>query len=90
MLDEHISSKHSLRADKSLECTVCKKVYNRSSRLRKHMTTHERMQKSAVLICDPCAMAFASIDEIDEHFQRNHDDDQVNIVKKRDFICGML
>lgn len=82
MLDEHISSKHSLRADKPLECGVCKKVYNRSSRLRKHMTTHERMQKSSVLICDPCAMAFATIDEIDEHFQRNHDDDHVNIVKK--------
>lgn len=82
MLDEHISNKHSMRADKSLECTICKKVYNRSSRLRKHMTTHERMQKCAVLICDPCAMAFASIDEIDEHFQRAHDDDHVNIVKK--------
>lgn len=82
MLDEHISSKHSLRAEKPLECSVCKKVYNRSSRLRKHMTTHERMQKNAVLICEPCAMAFATIDEIDEHFQRQHDDDHVNIVKK--------
>lgn len=80
--DQNASNKHAAHADKSLECAVCKKVYNRSSRLRKHMTTHEEMQKSTVMVCELCAMAFASIDEIDKHFRQHHDDDHMNVVKK--------
>lgn len=88
MLDEHNASKHSARGqtEKSLECPVCKKVYNRSSRLRKHMTTHERLQKNNVFICEPCSMAFGAIEDIDEHCNRSHDDDSVNISKKELFF----
>lgn len=84
MLDEHISSKHSARAqtEKLLECSVCKKIYNRSSRLRKHMTIHERQQKNSVLVCEPCSMAFGAIEDIDEHCNRLHEDDNVNIIRK--------
>lgn len=84
MLDEHISSKHSTRSqmDKSFTCTVCQKVYNRSSRLKKHMTSHEKPQKSNVLTCEKCLMAFANIEEIDDHFNRIHDEDDVQISKK--------
>lgn len=82
MLDEHVSSKHSIRSEKTLECNVCHKVYNRSSRLRKHMTTHERLQKNSVLVCEPCSMAFAGIEDIDDHCNRSHDDDHVDIIKK--------
>lgn len=84
MLDEHNASKHSGRnqIEKTFECPVCKKVYNRSSRFRKHMTTHERLQKNSVYICEPCSMAFGAIEEIDEHCNRSHDDDNVNISKK--------
>lgn len=88
MLDEHISSKHSLRSqtEKQLVCPVCKKLYNRSTRLKKHMTTHERLQKNNVLTCNQCSMAFATIEDVDEHFNHQHDDDNntstVNITKK--------
>lgn len=91
MLDEHISSKHSARAqaEKSHECSICRKVYNRSSRLRKHMTTHEIVQKNNVLICEACSMAFGAIEEIDDHCNRTHNDDNVNIIKKEIFyvVC---
>lgn len=84
MLDEHMSSKHSARAqtEKSRECPICKKVYSRSSRMRKHMTTHEQLQESSVLVCEPCSIAFAAVEDIDEHCNRSHDDDSVNIIKK--------
>lgn len=86
MLDEHISSKHSSRAEKSLVCPTCQKQYNRTSRLRKHMTTHEPMQKDSVLICEPCSMAFASLEEVDEHCTRSHDDENVDIIRKDIFF----
>ncbi|XP_031630017.1 zinc finger protein 761-like [Contarinia nasturtii] len=80
MLDEHTCIR--AQTEKSLECPVCRKVYSRSSRLRKHMTSHERLQENSVLICEPCSMVFGGIEDIDEHCNRSHDEDTVRIIKK--------
>lgn len=70
------------QTEKSLTCPTCKKVYNRMSRLRKHMTSHENFAKSNVLVCDSCSMAFATLEEVDEHCVHQHDDDIANIIEK--------
>lgn len=68
--------------EKSLTCPICKKSYNRMSRLRKHMTTHEQFEKSSVLVCDPCSMAFATLEDVDYHCIHQHDEDIANIIEK--------
>lgn len=68
--------------EKSLTCPTCQKVYNRMSRLRKHMTSHEIVQQCSVFVCDPCSMAFATLDDVDEHCVQQHDDDIANIIEK--------
>lgn len=83
ILDEHVANKHSARgqSDKPMECPVCQKVYNRASRLKKHITTHEKLQKNNVLVCEPCSLAFGTVEDVDEHCNRWHDDDNINIIQ---------
>lgn len=79
-----ISSKQS-QNDKSFTCNICKKVYSRASRLRKHATIHEQIQRNMVLICEKCSIAFATIEDVEDHCNRNHDEidnTSVNIISK--------
>lgn len=88
MLDEHISTKHSTRTqgDKQFICSICQKIYNRSSRLKKHMTIHDKPQKNDVLVCEKCSMAFASIEEIEDHINRIHDDAVDPKITKKELL----
>lgn len=85
-IEEIIIPNKTIQNEKIFTCTVCKKVYNRASRLRKHSTTHEKPQRNSVLICEPCSIAFATIEDVEDHCNRIHDDiengDNVNIMSK--------
>lgn len=79
------SNKSASQSEKSFTCNVCHKVYNRSSRLRKHATTHEQAQRNNVLICEQCKQAFATFEDVEEHCNRIHDDvdnENGNIISK--------
>lgn len=84
--EEIVIANRTTQNEKIFSCTVCKKVYNRASRLRKHSTTHEKPERNTVLICEPCSIAFATIEDVEEHCNRIHDDidncDNVNIMSK--------
>lgn len=81
-LEMHNAIKHAPSdQEKTLKCHLCDKVYARSSRLRKHMTTHETADPNLVISCDECLMVFLDEDKAAEHCQRVHDEN-TEIIKK--------
>lgn len=78
--DDPIADQHS--DDINSVCHICKKIYKRPSRLRKHMTTHEKCEMKSVLTCGECSMAFPNNLNAKEHCHRSHDDDTKAIKLK--------